>query len=150
MQYEIMVLGVVTSTLFYELTGISPGGIVVPSYIALYFNDPSKILYTIFLAIISALTVKFLSNYMILYGRRKFAMCIVISFLLGVLIKYINLEIFVKYNFYFFDKRAIGIIIAGILASDIEKNGIIKTVTSLLIVSISINSLYEIFGRLVK
>lgn len=145
MQYEIIILGVIISTLFGELTGISPGGVVVPAYIALYLHDPKKIVYTIFISLITVIIVKSLSNYMILYGRRKFTICIVVSFLVGIIIKYINIKFFDINGFYMIDGRSIGIIISGILANELLKNGIIKTLSSLFIVAIVINSISELF-----
>jgi len=147
MQYEIIILGVIITTFFYEFTGISPGGIVVPSYFALYLNNPQRITYTIFLGVASALIVKFLSNHIILYGRRKFTMCIVVSFLLGIIIKYININLFMRNNIYIIDDKTIGIIISGILANEMEKNGILKIIPPLFIVAIFISSLSQILKR---
>ncbi|NLM44398.1 MAG: poly-gamma-glutamate biosynthesis protein PgsC, partial [Clostridiales bacterium] len=40
---NIIVLGVIASIIFYEWTEISPGGVIVPGYIALFFNNPMRI-----------------------------------------------------------------------------------------------------------
>ncbi|PID67083.1 MAG: poly-gamma-glutamate biosynthesis protein PgsC, partial [Fusobacteriales bacterium] len=42
----IFTFGIISSLLFYELTEISPGGIIAPVYIALYINNPQKICIT--------------------------------------------------------------------------------------------------------
>jgi hypothetical protein len=39
---EILILGLLISLAFSEITGISPGGIIVPSYFAIYLDDPYK------------------------------------------------------------------------------------------------------------
>ncbi len=44
---EIMVLGVILSRAFYEITEISPGGLIVPAYFALYLDNPTKIILTL-------------------------------------------------------------------------------------------------------
>ena len=64
---EIMILGIILSIVFYEITEISPGGLIVPVYFALYFNNPTKIFFTIFISIITYLLLKFLSNHAIIY-----------------------------------------------------------------------------------
>ena len=50
---EIMVLGVILSIAFYEITEISPGGLIVPAYFALYLDNPTKIILTVFISVIT-------------------------------------------------------------------------------------------------
>ena len=62
---EIMVLGVILSIVFYEITEISPGGLIVPAYFALYLDNPTKIILTIFIIIIFIIKGSFqLHNYL--------------------------------------------------------------------------------------
>jgi poly-gamma-glutamate biosynthesis protein pgsC len=142
---EIMILGIILSIVFYEITEISPGGLIVPVYFALYLNNPTKIFFTIFISIITYLLLKFLSNHAIIYGRRRFTLCIILSFLIKTLLKYFNLHILNENEIYFFNIAIVGIIIPGILAQEMDRNGIIKTLSSLIILSIFIKSLIEIF-----
>lgn len=142
---EIMILGIILSIVFYEITEISPGGLIVPVYFALYLNNPTKIFFTIFISIITYLLLKFLSNHAIIYGRRRFTLCIILSFLIKTLLKYFNLHILNENEIYFFNIAIVGIIIPGILAQEMDRNRIIKTLSSLIILSIFIKSLIEIF-----
>lgn len=142
---EIMILGIILSIVFYEITEISPGGLIIPVYFALYLNNPTKIFFTIFISIITYLLLKFLSNHAIIYGRRRFTLCIILSFLIKTLLKYFNLHILNENEIYFFNIAIVGIIIPGILAQEMDRNGIIKTLSSLIILSIFIKSLIEIF-----
>ena len=142
---EIMILGIILSIVFYEITEISPGGLIVPVYFALYLNNPTKIFFTIFISIITYLLLKFLSNHAIIYGRRRFTLCIILSFLIKTLLKYFNLHILHDNEIYLFNIAIVGIIIPGILAQEMDRNGIIKTLSSLIILSIFIKSLIEIF-----
>ena len=141
---EIMVLGVILSIVFYEITEISPGGLIVPAYFALYLDNPTKIILTIFISIITYL-LKVLSNYTIIYGRRRFTVCIILSFLIKTLLKYFNIYILNENEIYFFNIAIVGIIIPGILAQEVDRNGVIKTLSSLIILSVFIKSLIEIF-----
>ena len=88
---EIMILGVILSVAFYEITEISPGGLIVPAYFALYLDNPTKIILTVFISVITYLLLKILSNYTIIYGRRRFTVCIILSFLIKTLLKYFNI-----------------------------------------------------------
>lgn len=47
MYYDVVALGVVVSILFSELTQLSPGGLVVPGYLALCLKTPERIVYTV-------------------------------------------------------------------------------------------------------
>ena len=44
--YTTIILGIVVSLVFTEITGISAGGIVVPAYLALTVNQPSVLIST--------------------------------------------------------------------------------------------------------
>ncbi len=46
--YNLIILGIIISIIFYELTEISPGGVIVPGYIALFITQPGRIIMTIF------------------------------------------------------------------------------------------------------
>lgn len=142
---EFLMIGIVLSILFYEITGISPGGLIVPAYIALYIDIPSRIILTIIIAFLTYIIVKVLSNYVILYGRRKFTIYILMSFLVVFFVKNINIYFFKEFGTYIFTVSVIGRIIPAILAQEIEKNGTIKTLSALLILSIFIKAISEIF-----
>ncbi|MCY7008833.1 poly-gamma-glutamate biosynthesis protein PgsC [Fusobacterium simiae] len=142
---EIMVLGVILSIAFYEITEISPGGLIVPAYFALYLDNPTKIILTIFISLLTFILLKILSNYAIIYGRRRFTVCIILSFLIKTLLKYLNIYILNENEIYFLNIAIVGIIIPGILAQEMDKNGAIRTLSSLFILSIFMKSLIEIF-----
>jgi len=86
MIYQAIGIGIVVSFAFYEIVGLSPGGIVVPGYIALFLDQPIRILVTLLAALLTYFIVRKLSNYIILYGRRRFLAMILIGFLLKWLI----------------------------------------------------------------
>lgn len=128
---ETIFIGLLLSLIFTELTGISPGGIIVPAYFALYIDSPLRIITTLGLSFACFILVKILSRFTILYGKRKFAIYILIGILLKYLLGYFCYDnLFMVYDI----KLTIGYLIPGILAKDIEKQGPIKTILSLFIV----------------
>lgn len=130
--FDIIILGIIMSIIFYELTEISPGGLIVPGYIAIYLSQPSKILSTVILSMIILLLGKLLSNYVVLYGRRRFAVMVII----GILIRFVLNVGFVSVSVVSLSiYSTIGYLIPAIIAQDIEKQGFIKTIASMLIVS---------------
>ncbi len=137
--YDVVILGVVLSLIYYEITDISPGGIIVPGYIALYLDQPSRIIATLILSLISLVIVNTISNYTILYGRRKFGLLILISFIVKFLaqscISHLPLRAL-------FTTTPIGYIIPSIIARDIDGQGFLKTVSSMILVASLVKLIY--------
>lgn len=147
MANDIIIFGIILSIIFYEITEISPGGLIVPAYVAFYINDPQRIAITIIAGILTFLIVKFISDHTIIYGRRKFAMCIMISFVIRLLVKYFNIYIVNEYEVYILGGSIIGVIIPGIIAQEIDRHGVIRTVSSLMILSIFIKAVVEVIYK---
>lgn len=138
----ILLVGIISSLLFYELTEISPGGIIAPVYITMYLDNPLKILMTILSAIFTYLLVQLLSSKTIIYGRRKFTVYIVISLMLKYIFEKLGL-VLSGYDI-LLSTSVIGVIIPAIIARDIEKQGYFKTIFSILIVSIFTKAVVEL------
>lgn len=125
---ELAVLALLISLLFTEFTNLLPGGIIVPFYFALYLDDPVKIAATVLSALIALGVVRFLSRYTILYGRRKFALYLIIGILEKILFTYLYFgNSYMFYNL----SMTIGYLVPGILGREMEKQGILKTLGSL-------------------
>ena len=132
MIYQAIGIGMVVSFAFYEIVGLSPGGIVVPGYIALFLDQPIRILVTLLVALLAYFIIGKLSNYIILYGRRRFLAMILIGFLLKWLVE----EIIITIPISGIELRSIGYIIPGLIANEMRRQGILPTIYSLVIVSI--------------
>ena len=63
MNETVVVLGVILSIIFYEVSEMSPGGMIVPGYFALFSNDPKRIFMTIAISIGVLYLVKILENF---------------------------------------------------------------------------------------
>lgn len=132
---ELAVLALLISLIFTELTNLLPGGIIVPFYFALYLDDPVKILATVISALIAMVAVKFLSRYTILYGRRKFALYLIIGILEKILFTYLYFgNSYMFYNL----SMTIGYLVPGILGREMEKQGVLKTLGALTAVTLII------------
>ncbi len=123
MNIDILVIGILLSLLVSELAGISPGGIIVPAYIALFFRSPLRILATFAAAAAAWGLYRLLSRRLILFGRRRFAMMI----LLGVLIALIIERILPLAAVSAPDLRTIGWVIPGLIANCFEKQKPVAT-----------------------
>lgn len=135
-------IGIVVGFIFYELVGLSPGGVVVPGYLALTFHSPTMVLTTIAVALITYLAVKGVSNFAVLYGRRRFMAMI----LMGFLIKWVLEGVIIRVPIVNLEIVAIGYIVPGLLANEMKRQGIISTLicTGIVVVIVRL-ILYIIF-----
>jgi poly-gamma-glutamate biosynthesis protein PgsC/CapC len=75
-------LGLVFGFAFEQLTGVIPGGLVVPGYVALSLDEPLRVGITVAVALAAYGTTRVLESRMILYGRRRATLVILIAFAL--------------------------------------------------------------------
>ena len=113
MYNQIILLGVVISMIFTELTGLS-AGLIVPGYLVLALHSPGRIAVTLVLALVSVLLCQLVSRWLILFGRRRFAFLILLTFALNWALSAVGLLPF----------SVIGVIMPGILAREIDRQGV--------------------------
>ena len=132
MTFETLFIGLHVAVLYVEIMDIYPGGIIVPAYMALYLDQPLRILATIIIALLSLYTYKILSRFLILFGKRRFVMLV----LLGAI--WAQIWFFLLPHFFSEPAglRAIGWLIPGLLANNLEKQKFIPTLASMFVVSI--------------
>lgn len=132
--YIAIVAGIILSLLYTERTGIIPAGLVVPGYIAMLFTSPISIVVTFLIAFLTYLVVmKVIGRFTILYGRRKFAAMITT----GIIFKMIFDLVFPGFSTpaVVGGLIAIGIIVPGLIANTIQKQGVLPTAGSTLLLS---------------
>lgn len=129
---DILLLGVFLSLIYTEMTDLSPGGIIVPAYFAMYSYDWRRLLGTVILSLLCVLIVHIFSKYMILYGRRRYAVYIMTGILLKFLFGSIGAGAAIS----------IGNLIPGILGRDMERQKILPTLVSLAVVTLFIRLIY--------
>ena len=126
MYHEIIVAGVAISLIFAELTGLSPAGMIVPGYIALSMQTPHRVVYTLAVAVAAWGCARLLSRWMILYGRRRFAVLVLLAFAIDTAVSSLGLLPY--------DPGLIGVLVPGIMAQEMEKQGLVKSLLSLAVV----------------
>ncbi len=143
MSDELIIFGVLASIVFQELTQISPGGIIVPGYIALLLDEPLRVALTIVLSLLTWGAVRLLSGYVILFGRRRFAVFILVSFLLRFAAGLVTAEVDLPVS----AAMVIGYLVPGILAQEIDRQGVVKTLSSMLLVAVALKLLFLAFMK---
>jgi gamma-polyglutamate biosynthesis protein CapC len=128
-------IGLVLSLLFTETLGLAAGGMVVPGYVALMIHHPLRIVGTILVSLLTFLAMKYLSNYMFVYGRRRIVLVILLGFLFGWLSREL---LIIQTNALTLELQTIGLIIPGLIANWMEKQGVIKTITTMIVAAVFI------------
>ena len=143
MLYSTVALSVIISFLTTELTGLLTGGMISAGYLAYWFGEPLRIVSTLLMSILIALIMRVSRHFLILYGRRRF----MLSILLSILFVYALEKAYFILSPLSLDLRVIGYIIPGLIANDMEKQGIIRTSLALIIVT-ALVKLLSILGGL--
>ncbi len=131
MTVETLLVGLVLALLWAEVTDISPGGIIVPGYFALYLDRPLRVAATLAVALLTLAIYKLLVRHLILFGRRRFVLIV----LVGAVLAQAWLLIFPGVFAAPAGLRVIGWIIPGILASSLARQKALPTLASLAAVS---------------
>lgn len=125
---SLALLSLMISIIYTEITNLIPGGMILPYYFLLNFEEPVKIAATLVTALISMVMVRLLSDHMILYGRRRFVVYIACGILLKMLF-----SLGYAGNLYMMSRLSltIGYLVPGILGRNMEKQGILPTLGAL-------------------
>lgn len=130
--YIALVLGIILSLIFAEKTGIMPAGLVVPGYMALIFDQPIFIAVVFLISLLTYVIVTFgISKFTLLYGRRKFAAMLAT----GIVLKLVLDFTYPVLPFEILEFRGIGVIVPGLIANTIGKQGAVITIGSTLLLS---------------
>ena len=142
-------IGMVLSLFLTETLGVTAGGIIVPGYIAMNLDDPYRVLTTFSISIITFLIIKLLSQFILLYGKRRLVMALLLGFFLGY---FTRIENNLLFNITQMDFMVIGNIIPGLIANWMDRQGVLRTICTVLITAgitklcIMVLSLYQMSG----
>jgi len=132
MVVETLLIGLVLALLWAELTDISPGGLIVPGYFALYLGQPLRVATTLAVALLTLAAYRILARHLILFGRRRFVLMVLFGAVLAQGWIVLSPGLFAAPA----GLRAIGLIIPGILGSSLVRQKAAPTLASLAAVSI--------------
>lgn len=136
-------LGLVISLLFSETLGLAAGGMVVPGYLALDFHEPLRILGTVVISLLTYGALQLLSRYMLIYGRRRIVMAVLIGFAFGALSR--QLLVF-RLHGAPLDLSTIGFVIPGLIANWMERQGVLPTLCVMTSTAVLVRLLLMLFS----
>ncbi len=142
MIYESSFIGLALALAVTALTGIYPGGLIVPSYLVLFIDQPLRLVGTWSAALATLMCYRAASRYLILFGRRRFVMMI----LIGGIWTFLANAVLPKIAPMSVEFRIIGWVIPGLVANHFERQGVMITTAAMITVTASA----YLFGRLIQ
>ena len=126
-------LGIFLSLILSESLGVTAGGIIVPGYIALYLHEPIQAVVTFLVAILVWAIIQGMGSVMFLYGKRRIVLALILGFFFG----------YISRNFLYLSEdigsvAVIGNIIPGLIANWMDRQGIIRTLSVVLLTSVMV------------
>jgi len=132
MGFEISFIGLLISLAFIALTGIYPGGIIVPSYLVLFIQEPTRIAGTLIAGFLTMAVYRLSCRWLILFGRRRFVFLILVGGVWAFLWREFTPAIFpLSLEF-----RVIGWVIPGLIANHLDRQGLLVTTAALVAVTV--------------
>ena len=122
-------LGIALSLILSETLGVTAGGVIVPGYIAMHLHNPDQIIMTFIASMIVIFFIRILGKFIFLYGKRRLVLTLLLGFIIG----------YISRNHFFspidtFSYEVIGNIIPGLIASWMDRQGILRTTSVIFIV----------------
>lgn len=127
MIFSAMGLGILFSLLFTEFTGLLAGGLISAGYVAFFADQPSRIGMTLVVTLLVCGITRLLTRFVVLYGRRRFAVAVILSYVIGWACAVITSDLIPADM----DVRAVGLIIPGLVANDMLRQGVGATLLGL-------------------
>jgi poly-gamma-glutamate biosynthesis protein PgsC/CapC len=125
-------IGLAVSLLFTEMFGIASGGMIVPGYIALNLTRPLDVALTLGAGLVTFAVIHALSSFVILYGRRRTVLMILVGYLAGMAVRWVTAGVVPVDT----ELRVIGFIIPGLIAIWLDRQGIVETLSALITASV--------------
>ena len=128
--YLALAIGCALSLLFTERYQLLPAGLIVPGYLALLVDRPLSLITVLIISLLSFAIVKYgFARMTILYGRRKFVAMLLTGMTLKLWMDAIWLfagnETTISFSITFL--TGVGIIVPGLIANTMERQGILLT-----------------------
>ena len=126
-------IGLTVSLIVSEVFGVASAGLVVPGYLALYLDQPWRLAATFLVALSTLAVVRYgIGRLVILYGRRRFGVTVLVGFLLNAALEHLRVSSCRRRPP---SLRAIGYIVPGLIANTALQQGVGVTVGLTLLVA---------------
>ena len=128
--YIALVIGLILSLIFVEKTGFTPAALIVPGYIALIVEDPIYLLLVLLISLVTYLIVTYgIAKITILDRNRKLVAMVAVGVAVMLIIDYF----LPMMSFGIYELMAIGLIVPGLIAYTVSKQGMVFSYVSILL-----------------
>jgi poly-gamma-glutamate biosynthesis protein PgsC/CapC len=141
---EAIAIGLLAGFLLYEWCGLSPGGFVVPGYVALQLDRPWVLGATLAACLLAWGIVRGLSRWLIIYGRRRFLLMVLAGFACQGLVEAALRTLPGPVP----PTEVIGFIIPGLIANELDRQGAMPTFAALAILAVIVRLVLAATGLL--
>lgn len=117
-------LSVILSFAASELLGVFTGGLITAGYLAYYLEQPLRLMMTYGAALLTYAVIRGLSGHILLFGRRRYMAAVLMGFAAGWAFS----RLFPLLGSLPYELRVIGYIVPGLLANDMLRQGVVRTV----------------------
>lgn len=121
-----LALGMLFGMFYYHKTGWACGGIITPGVIAMYIGDPGKIAVSIAAGLFTWIVLDVLVRLFSLYGRQRLAA----AMLIALALRYPLVTVWGESSLW------LGWVVPGLVGADIQRQGLLTTLTAVVVVSI--------------
>ena len=125
-------IGLAISLLFSEMFAVAAGGMIVPGYLALHVTRPFDIALTVAAGLATYAIVHALSSFIIVYGRRRTVLMILVGYLVGAAFRAALGHLAAPLT----EMEVIGFIIPGLIAIWLDRQGIVETLAAMVTASV--------------
>lgn len=119
-------IGLVVNFIFFELFGLPAGGMVIPGYLAIQMQYPWRIIATLSLGFLVYSLLKFLSNFIFIYGRRHLILALLCGFLLRRVFEAVMSVSIIEISA---SMAIVGYIVPGMIAYWMDHQGVTRTLS---------------------
>ncbi len=124
-EIAVVALGIALGMIYFHRTGFSPGGIISPGILALHMFSFHVFAWTAAFSIFIFILLEIAVRTFGVYGRQRTALSLLIAALIGLM----------PTGFLPLEPVWLGWVIPGLVASDIQRQGFVPTISGLVAIS---------------
>jgi poly-gamma-glutamate biosynthesis protein PgsC/CapC len=121
----IVAIGIALGMIYFQRTGLSPGGIITPGILALHMSSFQSFAWTVAFSIVIFILLEISVRIFGVYGRQRTALSLLMAAAIGLL----------PLGFLPLEPIWLGWVIPGLVASDIQRQGFVATLSGLVAIS---------------
>ncbi|RLB46252.1 MAG: poly-gamma-glutamate biosynthesis protein PgsC [Deltaproteobacteria bacterium] len=131
-------IGLAISLMFSEMFALAAGGMIVPGYLALSLTRPLDVVLTVAAGFATFAIVHALSSFVIVYGRRRTVLMIMVGYVMGSLARSLAGGLALPLGE---ELQVIGFIIPGLIAIWLDRQGVVETLAAMVTASVLVRLL---------